>query len=72
MWDNRDVYNGVAVLPYDGGTYVQAPFETCTKEVYESMIALAKNIDLSNVHEKDDNTSHTQEAACAGGTCSVE
>ncbi len=27
MWDNRDHYNGLSVLPYDGGTYTQAPFE---------------------------------------------
>ena len=66
MWENRDVYNGIAVLPYDGGTYVQAPYETCTKEKYEEMLELLKDIDLSKVHEYSDNTSHTLEAACAG------
>jgi ribonucleoside-diphosphate reductase alpha chain len=23
MWENREVYNGLSVLDYDGGTYVQ-------------------------------------------------
>lgn len=72
MWENRDIYNGIAVLPYDGGTYVQAPYETCTKEKYEEMLELLKDIDLSKVHEYSDNTSHTLEAACAGGTCEVK
>jgi len=27
MWDNKEHYTAIAVLPYDGGTYVQAPFE---------------------------------------------
>lgn len=27
MWQNREHYTAIAVLPYDGGTYVQAPFE---------------------------------------------
>ncbi len=72
MWNNRNVYNGIAVLPYDGGTYVQAPYETCSKEVYETMLALIKDIDLSQVKEMSDNTSHTMEAACAGGACEIK
>jgi ribonucleoside-triphosphate reductase len=35
MWNNRDVYNGLSVLPRNDHTYVQAPFEECTKERYE-------------------------------------
>ena len=27
MWQNKEYYNGLSVLPYNGGTYVQAPFE---------------------------------------------
>ena len=36
MWDNKKYYNGLSVLPYDGGTYKQAPFQDCTQEEYES------------------------------------
>lgn len=72
MWENREVYNGIAVLPYDGGTYIQAPFESCTEEVYNEMMKYVKGIDLSEVQEGDDNTSHTLEVACSGGSCEVK
>jgi ribonucleoside-triphosphate reductase (thioredoxin) len=71
MWEHRNDYNGIAVLPYDGGTYVQAPFEDCTKDVYEQMIELVKDLDLSEVVEYDDMTSHVAEPSCAGGACEV-
>lgn len=71
MWQNREVYNGVAVLPYDGGAYVQAPYETCTEEKYNELLSKIKDIDLSKVLEYSDNTAHTMEAACAGGQCSI-
>lgn len=71
MWANKDTFNGLSVLPYDNGSYVQAPFESCSKEDYERLYAVLKEVDLSKVVEEDDNTEHTQEAACAGGTCSI-
>jgi len=71
MWNNRNEYNGVAVLPFDGGTYVQAPFTNCTKEEFEGMIQHLHDIDLTQVVEGTDNTEHTLAPACAGGTCEV-
>ncbi len=71
MWENRDVYNGLSVLPYDGGNYDQAPFEDCSKETYEVMLKSLTDIDLTNVYEADDNTNLTDQAACAGGACEV-
>jgi len=56
MWNNREHYNGLSVLPYNGGTYVQAPFEDCTKEEYEKMMKTLSEIDLSKVIEEDDET----------------
>ena len=49
MWDNRENYTGISVLPYDGGTYKQTPFEDCTKEVYDKMMATLKDVDLSKI-----------------------
>jgi len=72
MWNNRDNYNGISVLPYDGGTYIQAPFEDITKEKYEEMCPHLHNIDLSLVIEKDDHTNLTDQAACAGGACELK
>ena len=71
-WENRNSYNGLSVLPYDGGTYVQAPFEDCSKEKYEAMMSLLKEIDLSKISESDDNTDLTGELACAGGSCEIK
>lgn len=71
MWENRDHYNGLSVLPFNGGTYTQAPFEDCTEEVYEEMMKSLHSIDLSKVIELDDTTDLKGEAACAGGACEI-
>ena len=71
MWENRDHYNGLSVLPYNGGTYVQAPFEDCTEEDYERMMKTLSEIDLSNVIEEKDETNLSGELACAGGACEI-
>jgi len=71
MWANRNDYNGISVLPYDGGTYQQAPFEDCTKEEYERMLPFLEGINLKHVSEEVDNTDLQGEQACAGGACEV-
>ena len=71
MWANRNNYNGLSVLPYDGGTYTQAPFEDITKEQYEEMVKTLHQIDLSKVIELDDNTDLKDQLACVGGACEV-
>ncbi len=72
MWMNRHYYNGLSVLPYDGGTYTQAPFETCNKEEYEKLSKALTGIDLTQVIEETDETNLSGELACAGGVCEVE
>jgi ribonucleoside-diphosphate reductase alpha chain len=72
MWDNKEFYNGLSVLPYDGGTYIQAPFEDCTKEKYEELMKTLHEVDLSKVIELDDTTDLSGELACAGGACEVK
>lgn len=72
MWENREFYNGLSVLPYFGGSYKQAPFEDITKEEYEKRIESLTSIDLTNVVEMDDKVDFGQVAACAGGACAIE
>ena len=72
MWSNRDSYNGISVLPYDGGTYVQAPFESCTREEYKSLVSKLHDIDLTNVIEIDDQTQLSENLACSGGACEIQ
>ena len=71
MWENREHYNGLSVLPYDGGSYIQAPFEDCTDEHFNEMMQSLKDIDLSRIVELDDATNLRGEAACAGGACEI-
>ena len=71
MWDNRNHYNGLAVLPYDGGSYIQAPFEDITEEKYNELIKSLMDINLNNVIEIEDNTDLKGELACAGGACEI-
>jgi len=71
MWENREHYNGISVLPYDGGTYVQAPFEDTSEATYFRMIEMLKDIDLKQIIEEENNTTLVDELACAADGCVV-
>jgi ribonucleoside-diphosphate reductase alpha chain len=71
MWKNKKAYNGLSILPYDGGTYKQAPFEDCEVATYDKMVETLKNINLARITEEQDNTDLKGEAACAGGVCEI-
>jgi len=71
MWDNREVYNGLSVLPYFGGSYKQAPFEDITEEDYNNRINSLKTIDLTKVMELDDTVDFGAIQACGGGACEI-
>jgi len=72
MWENKEHFNGLSVLPYDGGTYIQAPFEDIDEEKYNKLMETLHDVDLSNVVELEDNTDLTGELACAGGACEIK
>jgi len=72
MWDNREHYNGLSVLPYDGGSYTQAPFEDIDEAKYNEMMKTLKDVDLSNILEVDDNTNLSGEIACGADGCEVK
>jgi len=71
MWDNKESYNGLSVLPRDGGTYIQAPFEECDELTYRRMMKSLEMVNLENVTESHDNTDLQGELACAGGSCEI-
>ncbi len=71
MWENKDFYNGLSVLPFDGGTYIQAPFQDCTREKYEELMETLHDVDLSQIVEIDDQTDLSGELACASGQCEI-
>jgi len=71
MWENRNTFNGLSVLPYFGGSYTQAPFEDITEEQFNEMAQHLHNIDLSKIVEFSDMTALMDQAACAGGACEI-
>jgi len=71
MWENKNTFNGLAVLPYDNGSYTQAPFEDITEEKFLEMESHLNGIDLTKVVEISDETKLQDQAACAGGNCEI-
>jgi len=72
MWENREVYNGLSVLPMNEHTYKQAPFEDITKEEYDERVKLLKHVDFTQIIEIEDHVEFGQVTACAGGACVLE
>lgn len=71
VWKYFDEMSGVSFLPYDGGTYRQAPYETCTKEEFEALLAKIPKIDWSIFKEVTDNVEGAQMLACVAGVCEI-
>ena len=71
MWTNREVYNGLSVLPYWDHTYQQAPFEDITEEEYNKRISALHALDLTKVTELDDSVDFGQVSACSGSQCEI-
>ena len=71
MWENKNYYNGLSVLPYSEHTYKQAPFEDCDKKEYERLFATLQDLDVTKIIEIEDNTNLKGELACAGGACEI-
>jgi ribonucleoside-diphosphate reductase alpha chain len=71
MWKYKETFNGLSVLPYFGGSYVQAPFEDITEEQFNEMAINLHTIDLTKIVEFGDDTNLMDQAACAGGACEI-
>lgn len=73
IWNNWDIMSGVSLLPYDNGTYQQAPYQQITKEEYEELAAAMPSVDFTRLQEfeVEDATTGSQELACAGGSCEI-
>ena len=67
-----DEVTGVSFLPYDGGTYKQAPYEECTEEQYNQLKMLVPDsVDWENFKEYDDNVEGAQMLSCTAGGCAI-
>ena len=70
-WDHFDEISGVSYLPYDGGTYRQAPYEECTEEEYNNLKAYIPHVNWEDLKENTDNVEGAQMLACSAGTCEI-
>ena len=74
VWKNFDYCSGISFLPHSDHTYQQAPYQDCSREEYETLLAkLPPRInwaDLAN-YEAEDNTTGTQELSCTAGVCEI-
>ena len=71
VYENKENYNALSFLPYDNHSYVQAPFESITKEEFEDKVKQLHDINLSQVVEMNDNTDLKGEVACGAQGCEV-
>ena len=72
MVENRNYWAGVSLLPYDGGRYVQAPFEEISEEEYREWVEKVPSaVDFSNINFGGIIDERLGELACTGGSCEV-
>ena len=75
VYDNFDALSGVSFLPYDGGSYKQAPYQEITEDEYNQWLKDHPTPEINwydlRLYETEDATTGSQELACAGGVCDV-
>ncbi len=72
VYEHFDELSGVSFLPYDGGTYQQAPYEEIDEDTYKEMLkTMPKEIDFTLLREEEDNVEGVQTLACTGGSCEI-
>lgn len=72
MWENRETYAGIALLPYWGGTHPQLPFQEVDQETFETYLSRIKgSFCAENIPEEWRKEALEDIAACAGGMCEI-
>lgn len=74
VYEHFDLITGISFLPHSEHTYVQAPFQTITKEEYDvAKASMPEALDWQwlSAYELEDTTTGTQTLACTAGVCDV-
>jgi ribonucleoside-triphosphate reductase len=72
VWKNFDEISGISFLPYVDSSYRQMPYEECTKEQYEELLAkVPQNIEWDQLKEETDNVEGAQMLSCTSGQCEI-
>jgi len=74
VYDHFDEVCGVSFLPFSDHSYKQAPYQDCSKEEYEELLAkMPTDVDWADLasFERGDTTAGSQSMACSAGSCEV-
>ena len=73
VYKHFDEISGISFLPHSDHSYVQAPYQECTKEEYMKLLKeTPKSIDFKELIEDDDMTEGAQTMACVGNSCEIQ
>lgn len=72
MWSMRNDYSGISLLPFNGGSYKQAPYTTCTEEVYTELVDKMPKLDLSEINYAQGQDDMATTSGCDSGLCEVK
>lgn len=73
VYKHFDKLAGVSFLPHSDHSYRQAPYQECTQEDYEALLARMPSFDWDELalFEQTDATVNTKELACTAGVCEI-
>jgi ribonucleoside-diphosphate reductase alpha chain len=74
VYKHFDEVSGISFLPFSDHTYKQAPYQDCTEDEYDAMMAqMPTSVDWSLLQEfeKEDTTSGGRELACTADACEI-
>lgn len=73
VWDHFDEVSGIALFPWDNGSYRTVPNEALTEEQYAAMVAAFPELPWVKLQrfEEQDSTSMNRAVACAGDACAM-
>ena len=71
VYKHFDEISGISFLPHSDHSYVQAPYQECTKEEYQALLKKTPVVNFEELIEDDDMTVASQTLACTGGSCEI-
>ena len=74
VYNNFDKISGISFLPHSDHSYRQAPYQECTEDEYNELLAVMPDkIDWISLaeYEAEDNTVGMQTLACSGDSCEI-
>ncbi len=72
MVENSDAWTGISLLPYDGGSYTQTPFEEISEfEYHQWLRKIPTSVDFGAINYGGTSDERLGEIACAGGACEI-